>query len=311
MKMPYQRPLPAPRAAGQEVSLRAELRSEDPEPPSTPWVHKRAPGACPLSPLSILFTSLSPRGSGTGTAVGERPLHPHTNKGLLVTDVLSVQPPPARGGGVGALAGEQHLPKTPLAKPPLLRGVLCILCSCVYGSKMYNISLLFVADNDFIFITCTPCSPHPLHTWEGRLGATALGFGPLQRWGPFQSHQYFCPRVFLQCWICQEEDLGLERPRELPAGSRGELCRGKTGYRGLVGCWHVPLRALRDSPGRNDPGSSTGRPRRSPALRTRPPGPRRPPRRLLLNQTSCECFNGLFNSRGQALSAPRAGCGRA
>lgn len=42
--------------------------------------------------------------------------------------------------------GERGAPQRPLAKPPLLRGVLCILCSCVYGSKMYNISLLFVAD---------------------------------------------------------------------------------------------------------------------------------------------------------------------
>lgn len=67
------------------------------------------------------------------------PLHPcavrmmHASlTGLLVTDVLSVQPPPARGGGAGGLVGEQHLLKPPCKTPAPPRHSVYIVFLCIW-----------------------------------------------------------------------------------------------------------------------------------------------------------------------------------
>lgn len=165
-KMPYQRPRTSflLRAAGQEVSLRAWFCSEGPETPSTLWVCER-----------VLAPALSSPSPSPPSASGQRWGHsvPPTGSSTMWWDFrwlmcCRYNPLRCRGSREGAGRGAAS-PETPSQKPPLLRGVLCILCSCVYGSKMYNIRLLFVADNDFIFIMCTPCSLPPLHAWEGSL----------------------------------------------------------------------------------------------------------------------------------------------
>lgn len=140
--MPYQRLpgwRPFPGLQG-KMFLRAWLRSQRPKTPSALWLHEGAARALP----SPLHPRRLPPGVGVvGTAGG--PLHPRVLRTMLVG--WPRPPAPAVPSVQPLLAwGEQGAPQRPLAKPPLLRGVLCILCSCVYGSKMYNISLLFVAD---------------------------------------------------------------------------------------------------------------------------------------------------------------------
>lgn len=174
--MPYQRParpeksFPPPhptleggRARSFSQGLASPPGSGDPKH----FVGSREPSPPASCPLSFSPSSSPP--SPHGTTGGDTTHHSiHARFHRCVPSrrdfwgLRCCRYGPLRRGAGGDVRGwgggwqGNSISRNPLAKPPLLQGVLCILCSCVYGSKMYNIRLLFVADNDFIFITCTP-----------------------------------------------------------------------------------------------------------------------------------------------------------
>lgn len=75
------------------------------------------------------------------------------------------------GGSGGFLNAPRKAPA-----PPRRSVYIVFLCIWVKDVQ-YKSSVC--SRYDFIFITCIPCSSHPLHASEGCLGTASLGFGPL------------------------------------------------------------------------------------------------------------------------------------
>lgn len=163
-----------PGAAGQEVSqgLASLPASEDPER----FVASR--GSCSCSALSSPSSSPSSRCWRGGHGGGTTPptCASYDARRLAETScarrAVGTAPP-----GLGGAGGSSTPPRK--APAPLRRSVYIVFLCIWVKDVQYKSSVC--SRYDFIFITCIPCSSHPLHASPGCLGTASLGFGPLPR----------------------------------------------------------------------------------------------------------------------------------